>query len=167
MRRRNFLILPRKSQKSNANLFMPQKPTIYLGADHAGFELKEFLKNKLEKNYEVVDVGAEKYIKTDDYPDYAEKLAQKMKSDEKARGILVCGSGIGMSIAANRHKHVRAASCVNKKMAEYARRHNNANVLALGGRFVSKKTAWEIAGVFFKTEFEGGRHGRRVEKLRV
>ena len=139
---------------------------IYLGADHAGFELKEQLKKKLEKEeYKAKDLGALKYKKLDDHPDYAKKVALKLKKNPKAIGILFCGSGVGVCMAANKYKHIRAANCPTMDAAYRTRRHNDANVLCLSGRNVSPKKAWLIFKKFINTSFEGGRHGRRVQKM--
>lgn len=136
---------------------------ILIASDHAGFELKNFLKKELEKiGIKVVDLGCNSPEKSVDYPDFAQKLCKKLKQEF---GILICGSGIGISIAANRFKHIRAALCHNVKAAKLTRAHNNANVLCLGARMISQKTATAIVKVFLNTKFEGGRHEGRVNKL--
>ncbi|TKX28219.1 ribose 5-phosphate isomerase B [Campylobacter sp. MIT 12-5580] len=139
------------------------KKHLYIASDHAGFELKKalcaFFK---EQNFDFDDLGTHDE-KSCDYPDYAHLLASKI--DENSFGILICGSGIGMSIAANKHKCVRCALCNDLTAARLAREHNNANVLALGARFVSVDRAKEIVKEFLNTEFEGGRHTQRVHKI--
>ena len=146
-------------------LFRSKK--IYIAADHAGFELKQFLINELKLlNHQAIDLGCDSSEVSVDYPQYAQKLCQKLLNDEdKAVGILICGSGIGISIAANRFNNIRAALCHNIKSAKLSRAHNDANVLCLGARFTSEKLAKSIAKAFLMTEFEGGRHGRRVEGI--
>lgn len=138
---------------------------IALGADHGGYQLKEIIKKHLEsKGYEVVDKGT---YSTDsvDYPDYAKAVATAILENEVERGILVCGTGIGISIAANRFKGIRAALCNNTTMAKLTREHNNANILALGGRMTGDVLALEMVDVFLNTEFQGGRHQTRIDKI--
>ncbi|SJZ37107.1 ribose 5-phosphate isomerase B [Cetobacterium ceti] len=138
---------------------------IALGADHGGYQLKEIIKKHLEsKGYEVVDKGT---YSTDsvDYPDYAKAVATAILENEVERGILVCGTGIGISIAANRFKGIRAALCNNTTMAKLTREHNNANILALGGRMTGDVLALEMVDVFLDTEFQGGRHQTRIDKI--
>ncbi len=136
---------------------------ILIASDHAGFEMKTFLTKELEKiQIKTVDLGCDDAAKSVDYPDLAQKLAKKLTTEI---GILVCGSGVGISIAANRFKHVRAALCHNAKYAKLSRLHNNANVLCLGARMISQKNALSILKAFLNTEFEGGRHEKRVAKL--
>ena len=100
-----------------------------------------------------------------DYPDYAHKLAKKVKLDKNHVGILVCGSGIGMNITANRHKNIRAAQCFNLKSTKLSRLHNDANIITLGSRLLTKKTALSCVGIFLNTNFEGGRHSKRIKKI--
>jgi len=139
--------------------------TIVVGSDHAGFSLKETLKAALEdKGFDVLDVGT-KSPDSVDYPDFGHKLAEAIEGGAAARGVLVCGSGIGISMAANRHSVVRAANCTSPEMAKLARQHNDANVLALGERLVGKEVALECLDAFLETAFEGGRHQARVEKI--
>lgn len=139
--------------------------TIVVGSDHAGFTLKETLKAALEgKGFEVLDVGTDS-PESVDYPDFGHKLAAAIEGGAAARGVLVCGSGIGISMAANRHKGIRAANCTTPEMAKLARQHNDANVLALGERLVGEKVALECLDAFLDTAFEGGRHQARVEKI--
>ena len=141
------------------------KNQIFIASDHAGFILKSFLITELQKlKFNVIDLGCDSADKSVDYPDFADKLAKKIKKNTDF-GILVCGSGVGISIAANRHKHIRAALCNSAKLAKLSRNHNDANVLALGARIITQKSALTIAKTFFATQFEGQRHERRVAKL--
>ena len=138
---------------------------IFLSSDHAGFKLKEFIKIHLDKkkiNY--TDLGPFNSERVD-YPDYAHKVAKKVKIDKKHIGILVCGSGMGMNIAANRHKNIRAAQCFNLKSTKLSRLHNDANIITLGSRLLSKKNALNCVSVFLSTKFEGGRHAKRIKKI--
>lgn len=138
---------------------------IYIGSDHAGFLLKEQLKKKLVGDgYEVKDFGTHSE-ESMDYPDIAHPLAASIDKGENETGILICGSGNGVSMVANKYPHVRAALCWNKELAALARQHNNANILTLPARFISAETAFEIADAFLNTGFEGGRHQRRVGKI--
>lgn len=132
--------------------------SIFVASDHAGFKLKEFLKSK----FNLVDLGTNSEEPCD-YPIFAGKLTARVKPDDK--GILICGSGIGMSIAANRNENIRAALCVNEEMAELARRHNDANVIVLGARIISNKVAQACIEKFLSTEFEGGRHQIRIDLI--
>ena len=139
--------------------------TIAVAADHAGFPLKETLKGDLvARGINVLDLGTESTASVD-YPDYADRLAAALKRGDAQRGIVVCGTGIGISIAANRHSHVRAALCHDTTGARLARQHNDANVLALGARVTGEEVARDCVRVFLDTAFEGGRHARRVDKL--
>jgi len=138
---------------------------IALGSDHASFELKEYIKAGLIKtSYTVNDLGtlSEKSV---DYPDYALKVAKEVTGKRADYGILFCGSGLGMSISANKVKGIRAALCNDLYLAEMARRHNNANILVVGGRVVGKGLAVEIVKIFLTTAFEGGRHQDRIDKI--
>ena len=138
--------------------------TIILGSDHAGFKLKELVKKFLiVKRKRVLDLGT-KNNKSVDYPDFAHLLGKKLKKN-KQFGILICGSGIGMSIAANRHKNVRAALCYDVKSAKLCRKHNNANVIAIGARLTKSKVALKCIEMFLKTNFDGGRHLKRIKKI--
>jgi ribose 5-phosphate isomerase B len=140
---------------------------IAIASDHAGFDLKEVLKKELDlSGYKALDLGADSKESVD-YPDFGYKLAEKVASGACEFGVLICGSGIGISIAANRNKKIRAALCHNKEMAKLARQHNNANVLALGAKFVDEQTAKDCLKEFLNTDFEGGRHEKRVEKLGI
>ena len=137
---------------------------IIIASDHAGYDLKEAIKNYLtKKGKEVLDLGT-KNINSVDYPDFAHLLAKKLKKKNEF-GILVCGSGIGMSMAANRHKNIRAALCYNLKSTKLSRQHNNANVIALGSRLIKKKVALNCVNEFIKTAFLGDRHQRRIKKI--
>ncbi|MBK8158260.1 MAG: ribose 5-phosphate isomerase B [Rhodospirillaceae bacterium] len=138
---------------------------IAIASDHGGFDLKTQLKQELERlGFEPLDLGTDGPASVD-YPDFAVKMAQALKSGPATRGILICGSGIGISIAANRHPHIRAALCHDHLTAYLARWHNNANVLCLGGRTTGVDVARDCLQVFLGTEFEGGRHQNRVAKL--
>ena len=139
--------------------------TVLIAADHGGYELKEDIKAfTFAKPIEWIDLGTNSTDSVD-YPEYGYKMAEAIKNGQAECGILICGTGIGISIAANRHPHIRAAVCTNTKMAELARQHNDANVLALGARIIDKDTALACVETFLTTEFEGGRHERRVNKL--
>jgi ribose 5-phosphate isomerase B len=138
---------------------------VAVGSDHAGFSLKESVRGMLEElGHEVVDVGVHSKDRAD-YPDYAHQVAEKVAGGECERGVLVCGSGIGMAMSANRHKGIRAANCVLGYQAEMTRKHNDANVLCLGERVVGPGVAEQILRLFFSTDFEGGRHEGRVKKI--
>ena len=135
---------------------------IVLGADHGGYELKNAIKAHLEANgFETIDVGTNS-SKSCDYPVFASKLCQKLQNGEADLGILVCGTGIGMSMAANKHRGIRAAVCTEEFSAEMTRRHNDANVLCMGARVISAETAIKLATLFVETPYEGGRHALRV-----
>ncbi len=138
---------------------------VSLGADHAGFELKEKIRKLLsEQGIEVADEGTHS-TESVDYPDYARKVAERVASNGVQRGILVCGSGIGMAMAANKVHGIRAAHVTSEHEARMSREHNDANVLTLGARFLDDDTASRIVQTFLSTQFEGGRHQRRVEKI--
>jgi ribose 5-phosphate isomerase B len=135
---------------------------IAIGADHAGFRLKEFVKKILqEKGFEVIDVGTYSEERCH-YPEYAKKVASMVSRGEVKRGILICGSGIGMSIVANKFKGVRAALCHNIYSAKFSRLHNNSNILCLGGRVTGEDLTREIVETWLNTPFEGGRHQERL-----
>ena len=139
--------------------------TIVIASDHAGYKLKEFIKSfLLKKGKKVLDLGT-KNDNSVDYPDFAHLLSKKMKSNIYQYGVLICGSGIGMDMAANKHKNIRAALCYNVKSAKLSREHNNANVIALGARLTKKNIALKCVMTFLKTKFKGGRHLRRVKKI--
>ncbi len=144
---------------------MAMAERIPVGSDHAGYELKEeVLKYLVELGYEPEDFGTSG-PESVDYPDIAAEVAGRVSRGESKRGILVCGSGIGMSIAANKYSGVRAALVLSEEMAELSRRHNDANVLALGGRITSVDLARRIVKAWLEIEFEGGRHATRVAKI--
>src|SRR5207245_1351891 len=139
---------------------------ILVGADHAGFALKQRLVAELERlGYEPVDVGPRALDPADDFPDYAKPVAAAVSKGDVARGILTCGTGLGMAYVANRYPRVRAAVAWSPEIAELARRHNDANVLVLPARFVSEEEGMEILHKWLDTTFEGGRHVRRVHKI--
>lgn len=138
---------------------------VFLAGDHAGFELKNELKEAIKGlGYEVVDLGTNDKNSVD-YPDYAHLLASKLEPN--CYGVLVCGTGIGISIAANRHENVRCALCHDEFTARLAREHNDANVIAFGARVIGAGVAISAAEAFLKTEFAGGRHERRVKKIEL
>ena len=139
--------------------------TACIASDHAGFKLKEMIKNFLiERRVPIIDLGPFTNQSVD-YPDFAKKLANRIKSEKSDVGILVCGSGTGMAISANKIKKIRAAVCYNLKSTRLSRQHNNANIIALGARFTKKKLSLKLVETFLKTKFEGGRHLRRVRKI--
>jgi ribose 5-phosphate isomerase B len=139
--------------------------TVAVAADHAGFPLKETLKGDLAAlGFNIVDLGTDGPASVD-YPDFANRMAEALRRGAVERGVVICGTGIGISIAANRHPHVRAALCHDATGARLARQHNDANVLALGARLISEEVARECLKVFLETPFEGGRHASRVAKL--
>lgn len=141
------------------------RDTIAMAADHAGYPLKESLKADLvARGLDVLDLGTNSTDSVD-YPDFAAKLAAALKDGRAQRGVLICGTGIGISMAANRHSHVRAAVCSGPVAARLARQHNDANVLCLGARLIGPEVARESLSVFLDTAFEGGRHSTRVGKL--
>lgn len=134
-----------------------------IASDHAGFKLKEFLLKNLS-GFHINDFGTN-CEKSVDYPDYVKKLAKYIETAQAKFGILICGSGIGISIASNRYKHIRAALCLNKEMAILARKHNDANVICLGARFTENNQALEYVLDFINTDFEAGRHQIRINKI--
>jgi len=138
---------------------------ILLASDHAGFELKEEIKKFLiKKRKKVLDLGTENSNSVD-YPDYAHLLSKKMRNGNNQFGILICGSGTGMSIVANKHKNIRAALCYDTKSTKLSRSHNNANVMTMGSRLIKKNVALKCVSIFLKTNFVGGRHSRRIKKI--
>tara|TARA_B100002052_G_scaffold157283_1_gene143350 strand:+ start:1785 stop:2210 length:426 start_codon:yes stop_codon:yes gene_type:complete len=138
---------------------------IIIASDHAGYSLKEYLKTSLiKKKIKIHDVGP-KTPKKVDYPDYAHKLSKILKKNSKFIGVLICGSGQGMIMTANKHKNVRAALCYDAKSTKLSRLHNDANVITLGSRLISKKNAIKYLNIFLKTDFEGGRHKKRIKKI--
>jgi ribose 5-phosphate isomerase B len=141
---------------------------IYIGCDHAGYDLKTIIINYLKnKNMECVDLGCDSSNDKVDYPDYAQSLALKIQNDPHAMGILICGSGMGMSISANRFKNVRAALCTHEFQSRLARAHNDANIICLGSRITGVDLSISCVDVFLNTPFEGERHKKRVEKIEV
>jgi len=138
---------------------------IFISSDHAGYKLKELIKIHLsKKKIQYIDLGP-KNENSVDYPDYAHKVANKVKTNKNYMGILVCGSGMGMNITANRHKNIRAAQCFNLKSTKLSRLHNDANIITLGSRLITKIDALNCVSVFLKTKFEGGRHLKRIKKI--
>ena len=138
---------------------------IFISSDHAGFQLKESIKIFLDKqNYNYFDLGPNNDCRVD-YPDFAHKVAKKVKINKNHVGILICGSGMGMNIAANRHKNIRAAQCFNLKSTKLSRLHNDANIITLGSRLLNNKNVMNLINVFLKTKFEGGRHRKRINKI--
>jgi len=138
---------------------------VILASDHAGYKLKENIKKfLLKKRKKVLDLGT-KNSKSVDYPDFAHLLSKKMTNNKNEFGILVCGSGIGMDMAANKHKNIRAALCYNLRSTKLSRQHNNANVMTIGSRLTKKNVALKCVSTFMKTNFDGGRHQRRVKKI--
>ncbi|AQW86484.1 allose-6-phosphate isomerase / ribose-5-phosphate isomerase B [Campylobacter pinnipediorum subsp. caledonicus] len=136
---------------------------IYIASDHAGFDLKERVKDFLKSKFEVIDLGTNSSDVSVDYPDFAHELALRLKDDDY--GILICGTGIGISIAANRHENIRCALCHDHLGAKLSREHNNANVIAFGARVVGDEVAYDMLNTFFSTEFAGQRHEKRVIKI--
>ena len=138
---------------------------VSLASDHAGFNLKESIRKFLiKKKIKVIDLGP-KNNNSVDYPDYAKKVAKNVSYKKSNIGILVCGSGTGMAMSANKFKKIRAAVCYNKASTRLSRQHNNANIMALGARLTKKTNALKLVNVFLNTKFEGGRHLRRVKKI--
>lgn len=141
------------------------KVIIAIASDHAGFELKSAIKDALlGRGFEVLDLGTDSEESVD-YPDFGHAMGAAIDDGRAPRGVIVCGSGIGISIAANRHQGVRAALCTSGLMARLARQHNDANVLALGSRIIDFETAMDCLNAFLDTDFEGGRHARRAAKI--
>ena len=138
---------------------------IFISSDHAGFNLKEQIKKKFSKKYDFFDLGTKSSKVSVNYPKYAHNLCKKVSKNSKNMGILVCGSGMGMSMAANRHKKIRAAVCYSTKNTKLSRLHNNANIITLGSRLTKKNTAFKCIDIFINTKFEGGRHNKRVKKI--
>jgi ribose 5-phosphate isomerase B len=138
---------------------------LYIASDHAGFSLKEFVKKKLSKKIKFDDQGPHNDEISVNYPDFAHKLCKKVSKNSSNMGILICGSGMGMTMAANRHKKIRAALCYSVENTKLSRLHNNANVITLGARLINKNTAIKCINTFLRTKFEGGRHLKRVKKI--
>ncbi len=139
---------------------------IILASDHGGYELKEYLKQYFTKHkIEYIDTGALEYDANDSYPEIAQNAVKYVRKDENNRGIFICGSGVGISMVANRHKGIRAVLAYTPQIAEMARRHNDANVLTLGGRYITKAMALKVIKTFLNTPFDGGRHQARIDKF--
>ena len=138
---------------------------IVIASDHAGYSLKEYIKEFLiRKNLLIKDIGTKNDARVD-YPDYAHKLSRILKKNKNTIGVLICGSGQGMIMTANKHKNIRAALCYNTKSTKLSRLHNDANIITLGSRLISKKNAIKYLNIFLKTKFEGGRHKKRLKKI--
>ena len=138
---------------------------IFISSDHAGYKLKELIKIYLDKKkIKHFDLGPKNDNRVD-YPDFAHRVAKKVKTNNNHVGILVCGSGMGMNITANKHKNIRAAQCFNLKSTKLSRLHNDANIITLGSRLITKKNALNCVSVFLGTKFEGGRHLKRIKKI--
>tara|TARA_B100001123_G_scaffold412672_1_gene510191 strand:- start:2679 stop:3110 length:432 start_codon:yes stop_codon:yes gene_type:complete len=138
---------------------------VFLASDHAGFLLKQtIVKFLIKRGIKILDLGP-KNSNSVDYPDFAHLLARKMKKNKNNFGILICGSGIGMDMTVNKHKNIRAALCYNIRSTKLSRKHNNANVIAIGSRLIKKNLALKCVSAFINTNFEGGRHLRRVKKI--
>ena len=139
--------------------------TIIIASDHAGFNLKKAIIKKYTKKLNFKDLGTSSSIKSVSYPDYAHKVCLKVVKNKLNIGVLICGSGMGMAMTANKHKNIRAALCYSVKNAKLSRLHNDANVITLGSRFTNNKTAFNCLNAFLSTKFEGGRHVKRVKKI--
>lgn len=142
------------------------KNEIIIASDHAGFDLKQHIIKLFKKNTKFRDMGpfSDESV---DYPDFAVKVCEIIEKERNKKGVLICGSGIGMSMVANRFPHIRAALCSSEKMAKLSRQHNDANILVLGSRLISWQEAIKCLIVFFKTEYEGGRHQARLDKINL
>ena len=139
--------------------------SIFISSDHAGYNLKEQIKKKFGKKFLFRDLGTESSKVSVNYPDYAHKLCRKVSNNSKNIGILICGSGMGMAMAANKHKKIRAALCWNEEISELAKKHNNANIISIPARYVDNEEAIKIIEKFLKTKFEGERHLSRIKKI--
>ncbi len=137
---------------------------IFIASDHAGYNLKNSIISKLSRVENIIDLGTDSNNSVD-YPDFARKLSKKVSSNKGSLGILICGSGMGMAITANKTKNIRAALCYSKKNTKLSRLHNNANIITLGERLISKNEAFNLIKIFLSTKFEGGRHLRRIKKI--
>ena len=137
---------------------------IYIASDHAGYLLKKKILENFSNNQKIIDLGPNS-TNSVDYPDFAKKLSRKVASDRGSFGVLVCGSGTGIAIAANKTKNIRAAMCFSAKNTQLSRLHNNANIITLGSRLINKNKAFKFIKIFINTKFEGGRHKRRVKKI--
>ena len=138
---------------------------IFIASDHAGYNLKKNIIKNLSKKNKFYDLGTSSSTKSVNYPDFAHLLCRKVSNNSKNFGILICGSGMGMAMSANRHKNIRAALCYSVKNAKLSRLHNNANIITLGARLINKNIAFKCISVFLSTKFEGGRHIKRVKKI--
>ena len=139
--------------------------TIFIASDHAGFNLKKAIVKKYSKKLRIMDMGTNNSKKSVNYPDYAHKLCLKVSKKKSNIGVLVCGSGMGMAMSANKHKKIRAALCYSVKNAKLSRLHNDANIITLGSRLTSKNKAFNCLNAFLNTKFEGGRHKKRVKRI--
>jgi ribose 5-phosphate isomerase B len=139
---------------------------IYIGSDHAGVDLKTLIKEHFEGRFDFVDVGTFT-SESVDYPDFAHQVAENVLANDASMGILICGTGNGMAITANKHAGIRAALCWAPEIAALAKQHNNANVIVLPARFISVEKAIETLNAFFDAQFEGGRHQRRIDKINI
>ena len=138
---------------------------VFIASDHAGFKLKEQIKKKFSNKINIIDLGTSNSTRSVNYPNFAHQLCKKVSLNYKNIGILVCGSGMGMSMAANRHKKIRAALCYSVKNTKLSRLHNNSNVITLGSRLIKKELAFKCINAFLSTPFESGRHLKRVKKI--
>ena len=139
--------------------------TIFIASDHAGYNLKKAIIKKYSKKLKIMDMGTNTSEKSVNYPDYAHKLCSKVSKKKSNIGVLVCGSGMGMAMTANKHKKIRAALCYSVKNAKLSRLHNDANIITLGSRLTSKNLAFNCLNAFLNTKFEGGRHKKRVKNI--
>ena len=139
--------------------------TIFIASDHAGYNLKKEIIRKYSKKLIIMDLGTNSSKKSVNYPDYAHKLCLKVSKKKSNIGVLVCGSGMGMAMTANKHKKIRAALCYSVKNAKLSRLHNDANIITLGSRLTSKNIAFNCLNAFLNTKFEGGRHKKRVKNI--
>ena len=139
--------------------------TIFIASDHAGYNLKKAIIKKYSKKLKIMDMGTNNSKKSVNYPDYAHKVCSKVLKKKSNIGVLVCGSGMGMAMSANKHKKIRAALCYSVKNAKLSRLHNDANIITLGSRLISKNIAFNCLNAFFNTKFEGGRHKKRVKSI--
>ena len=139
--------------------------TIFIASDHAGFNLKKAIVKKYSKKLKIMDMGTNNSKKSVNYPDYAHKLCLKVSKKKSNIGVLVCGSGMGMAMSANKHKKIRAALCYSVKNTKLSRLHNDANIITLGSRLTSKNLAFNCLNAFLNTKYEGGRHNKRVKNI--
>ena len=139
--------------------------TIFIASDHAGYNLKKAIIKKYSKKLKIMDMGTNNSKKSVNYPEYAHKVCSKVLKKKSNIGVLVCGSGMGMAMSANKHKKIRAALCYSVKNAKLSRLHNDANIITLGSRLTSTNIAFNCLNAFFNTKFEGGRHKKRVKSF--